>query len=119
MLVIWAFKRGISYFDVVGQYYVVSAPLLLLGEIVRIPVLEYAAKGGLVVGEVDFQFVFDDAFKCSLDRLVFQDSASGYEPKILCRGVFCRPRRTWLRAFSAIRSMDTRGVFLTTSIKSL
>jgi hypothetical protein len=63
VLAVWAFERCISYFDVVGQYDVVGAGFLFLGEVIGVPVLENAEEVGLFVGEVDCEFIFGDAFE--------------------------------------------------------
>ncbi len=71
VLVIWEFERGISYFDVVGQYYVVRAGLLFLGEVIGIPVLENAEEVSFFAGEDNCEFVFGDALEGVVDWFVF------------------------------------------------
>lgn len=88
MLFVRELERGIGYFDVMGQYYVVRAGLLLLCEVIGVPVLEDADEVGFFVGEVDAEFVFGNSFEGEWDRFVFENSATGHEPKVLCGGVF-------------------------------
>jgi hypothetical protein len=47
----------------VGQYDVVGAGLLFLGEVVGVPVLEDADEVSFFIGEVDAELIFGDAFE--------------------------------------------------------
>lgn len=61
VLVVRGVEQGIGYFNMVGQYDVVGAGFLFLGEVIGVPVLEDADEVSFFVGEVNCEFVFGDA----------------------------------------------------------